>query len=95
MEGVRAVFCGGLVESSYYVSVRTEWVGRRWGLIRDAMEGENGTCGGHGSVAGGTIQLGTGDARTLKRLERRLERNILRSMGVSGSNAAVFGDADD
>lgn len=95
MEGVRAVFCGGLVGTAYYMSVRTE-IGRdAWGLIRDAMEGENGTCGGHGSVAGGTIQMGTSDARTLKRLERRLERNILRSMGVTGSNAAVLGDADD
>ncbi|MBM4059820.1 MAG: hypothetical protein FJ265_01820 [Planctomycetes bacterium] len=95
MEGVRAVFCGGLVGTSYYVSVRTEMGADAWGLIRDAMGDEDGTCGGHGSVAGGTIQLGSADARTLKRLERRLERNILRSMGVSGSNAAVLGDVDD
>lgn len=95
MEGVKAVFCGGLVGRSYYVSVRTEVGGDAWALIRDAMAGENGTCGGHGSVAGGTIQLGGDDARALRRLERRLERNILDSMGVSGGNAAMFGDADD
>jgi nanoRNase/pAp phosphatase (c-di-AMP/oligoRNAs hydrolase) len=95
MEGVRAVFCGGLVGTSYYVSVRTEVGGDAWALIREAMEGEPGSCGGHGSVAGGTIPLGTADARTLKRLERRLERSILRVMGVVGSNAAVLGDADD
>ena len=95
MEGVKAVFCGGLVGRSYYVSVRTEVGGDAWALIRDAMAGEAGTCGGHGSVAGGTIQLGGDDARALRRLERRLERNILDSMGVSGGNAAMFGDADD
>lgn len=95
MEGVRAVFCGGLVGSSYYVSVRTEVGGDAWALLRDAMEGENGTCGGHGPVAGGAIQLNAGDSRALRRLERRLERNILRSMGVSGSNAAALGDAED
>lgn len=95
MEGVRAVFCGGLVGTNYYVSVRTEVGGDAWRLIRDAMGGEPGTCGGHGSVAGGTIPLAAADARTLKRLERRLERNILHSMGVAGGNAAVFGDADD
>jgi nanoRNase/pAp phosphatase (c-di-AMP/oligoRNAs hydrolase) len=95
MEGVRAVFCGGLVGSGYYVSVRTEIGGDAWGLIRAGMEGEKGSCGGHGSVAGGSIQLDTGDARALRRLERRLERNVLRAMGVSGANAAMLGDHED
>jgi nanoRNase/pAp phosphatase (c-di-AMP/oligoRNAs hydrolase) len=95
MEGVRAVFCGGMVGSSYYLSVRTEPGGDAWRLIRAAMEGEPGSSGGHGAVAGGTIQLDAADSRTLRRLERRLERNILRSMGVSGSNAAILGNRDD
>jgi len=46
-------------------------------------------------VAGGTIQLDAADSRTLRRLERRLERNILRAMRVSGSNAAILGNRDD
>ncbi|MCA8976848.1 MAG: DHH family phosphoesterase [Planctomycetes bacterium] len=95
MESVRAVFCGGQVGDSYYISVRTEVGGDAWGLLRDVMEGEEGTCGGHGSVAGGSIQMGTSDSRTLKRLGRRMERNILRAMGVTGSNAATIGDVDD
>ena len=95
MEGVRAVFCGGLVGASYYVSVRTELGVDAWGLIRAGMEGENGSCGGHGSVAGGSVVLDQGDSRALRRLERRLERNVLRAMGVSGSNAAMLGDRDD
>jgi nanoRNase/pAp phosphatase (c-di-AMP/oligoRNAs hydrolase) len=95
MEGVRAVFCGGLVGRSYYVSVRTELGMDAWSLLRGGIEGENGSCGGHGSVAGGSIQLDTDDQRAVRRLERRLERNVLRAMGISGSNAAALGDRDD
>lgn len=95
MEGIRAVFCGGLVGCSYYVSVRTELGGDAWQLISYAMKGEKGTFGGHGSVAGGSIQLPCGDTRTLRRLERRLERNILKSVGVKGANATGLGDEDE
>lgn len=95
MEGVQAVFCGGLVGNSYYVSVRTEIGIDAWTLIRAGMEGEKGSCGGHGSVAGGSVQLEVGDARALRRLERRLERNVLRAMGADGGNAAMLGDRDD
>jgi nanoRNase/pAp phosphatase (c-di-AMP/oligoRNAs hydrolase) len=95
MEGVRSVFCGGLVGNNYHVSVRTEIGGDAWSLIREGMEGEEGSCGGHGSVAGGVIHLDPADARTLRRLERRLEKNVLESMGLSGSNAAILGDRDD
>jgi nanoRNase/pAp phosphatase (c-di-AMP/oligoRNAs hydrolase) len=95
MEGVKAVFCGGLVDQGYYISVRTEVGTDAWTLIRAGMEGENGSCGGHGSVAGGSIVLDSTDARALRRLERRLERNVLRAMGVSGANAAMLGQRED
>lgn len=95
MEGLQAVFCGGLVDCTYYVSVRTDLGGDAWRLIADAMTGEEGTFGGHGSVAGGSIQLPCGDTRSLRRLERRLERNILRSVGVEGANATGLVDKDD
>lgn len=95
MEGVRAVFCGGLVGNGYHVSVRTELGTDAWSLIRAGMEGEKGSCGGHGSVAGGTIQLDTADTRALRRLERRLERNVLEAMGATGGNAAMLGERED
>lgn len=95
MEGVRAVFCGGVTGGDYYISVRTEIGGDAWQLIRAAMEGEKGSCGGHGSVAGGSIALDSTNPRTWHRLERRLERNILRSMGVSGANAVVLDRRED
>jgi nanoRNase/pAp phosphatase (c-di-AMP/oligoRNAs hydrolase) len=95
MEGARAVFCGGLVGTSYYVSVRTEIGMDAWSLLRAGLEGEKGSCGGHGSVAGGSVQLDEADSRALRRLERRLERNVLRGMGLAGGNATTLGDQED
>ncbi len=82
LEGKDMVFCGGEVGDTYFVSVRTE-IGTvdAYGLIEDALNGE-GSFGGHGSVAGGCVKLPDDSRRTLKRLERRLERNILISRGV-------------
>jgi nanoRNase/pAp phosphatase (c-di-AMP/oligoRNAs hydrolase) len=91
MEGKQAVFCGGLAGSVYYVSVRTEVNGRdAYDLLRGALDGE-GSFGGHGAVAGGSIELPDTDPRTLKRLERRLEKNIQRTMGVSGVTVGTLG----
>ena len=95
MEGTKAVFCGGLIGQSYYVSVRTEVGGDAWALIKAGMDSEDGSCGGHGSVAGGSITIDCADSRTLRRLERRLERNVLKAMGVSGANAVQLGEDDD
>lgn len=91
MEGKTAVFCGGLVGRNYYVSVRTDGEGRdAYDLIRGALGGE-GSFGGHGSVAGGSVELPDTEPRTLKRLERRLERNILSTMGVDGLTVSQLG----
>ena len=95
MEGIQEVFCGGLVDCTYYVSVRTQLGGSAWRFISDAMEGEEGTFGGHGSVAGGSIHLPNSEARTLRRLERRLERNILKSLGLEGASAKSMADKGD
>jgi nanoRNase/pAp phosphatase (c-di-AMP/oligoRNAs hydrolase) len=91
MEGKQAVFCGGLAGKTYYVSVRTDLIDRdAYDLIRGALDGE-GSFGGHGSVAGGAVELPDPDARTLKRLERRLEKNIQRTMGVEGVTVGTLG----
>jgi nanoRNase/pAp phosphatase (c-di-AMP/oligoRNAs hydrolase) len=91
MEGKQAVFCGGLAGRTYYVSVRTDLADRdAFDLIRGALDGE-GSFGGHGSVAGGVVELKDAAARTLKRLERRLEKNILRTMSVDGASAGTLG----
>ena len=96
MQGARAVFCGGMVENTYFVSVRTDPAfADAWRLIRQAIGDEPGTCGGHGSVAGGSIRLPDGDHRTLMRLERRLDRNIRKALDVMDVSPAFLGDNDD
>jgi nanoRNase/pAp phosphatase (c-di-AMP/oligoRNAs hydrolase) len=90
LEGKQTVFCGGLVGSTYYVSLRTELSRDAYDMLRDALDGE-GSFGGHGSLAGGCVPLPDSEPRTLKRFERRLEKNILDSLGLEGASLSGFG----
>lgn len=92
LEGKQTVFCGGMVGKIYYMSVRTELDRDAYSLIKAALDGE-GSFGGHGSMAGGSLELKGDDRRSLKRWERRLEKNILKIMGVEG--VAVSGIGGD
>lgn len=94
LEGKSTVFCGGLVGTTYYMSVRTELDVDAYYLIRGALDGE-GSYGGHGSVAGGCKELPDGESRSLKRWERVLERNILRSMHKEDVSLATLGGEQD
>lgn len=94
LEGEQTVFCGGLVNDHYYISVRTDLERDAYYLIRGAFGGE-GSYGGHGRIAGGSIPLPDTDERTLRRLERRLERNILKTMGVDGVTVKTFGNPEE
>ncbi|MGA0060083.1 MAG: DHH family phosphoesterase [Planctomycetota bacterium] len=90
LEGKQTVFCGGLVGSTYYVSLRTELSRDAYDMLRDALDGE-GSFGGHGSLAGGCVPLPDSEPRTVKRFERRLEKNILDSLGLEGTSLSGFG----
>ena len=92
LEDKQAVFCGGVVDGTYYISVRTELGRDAWHLIRDAMDGE-GSFGGHGAIAGGSMPLPDDTSRTIKRVERRLEKNILRSMGAEGTTVGGLAES--
>lgn len=93
LEGKQAVFCGGMADGKYYISVRSELAGRdAWRLLGDALDGE-GSYGGHGSIAGGSVPVPDDNPRTIKRLERRLERNVLRSMGVEGATVSGLAES--
>lgn len=90
LEGKQTVFCGGLVGSTYYVSLRTELSRDAYDMLRDALDGE-GSFGGHGSLAGGCVPLPDSEPRAVKRFERRLEKNILDSLGLEGTALSSFG----
>jgi nanoRNase/pAp phosphatase (c-di-AMP/oligoRNAs hydrolase) len=91
LEHKDTVFVGGLVDHNFHVSVRTEPGSRdAYDLLEDALAGE-GSFGGHGSVAGGSVVLPDDLPRTLRRLERRLEKNILRSLGVDDVSVGGLG----
>jgi nanoRNase/pAp phosphatase (c-di-AMP/oligoRNAs hydrolase) len=83
LEGKQWVIVGGLHQDTYYVSVRTDGNGKdAWLVLRDAMKNE-GSFGGHGSVAGGRVQLVNPNPRSLGRLERRLQKSILETLGAA------------
>lgn len=94
LEGQQTVFCGGLVGNDYYMSVRTELDKDAYYLIRDALNGE-GSFGGHGRIAGGCIPLPDDSDRTLKRIERRLEKSIKHSMNVEDVTVHGLGGLRD
>lgn len=91
LRGVDTVFVGGLANGRYYLSVRTQRPGAdAYPMIRGALRGE-GSFGGHGAVAGGNISLTDTTLRGLRRLERRLEKNILKTMGAEGRQVEGIG----
>ncbi len=77
------VVTGGLYEGTYYISVRAKtWTSDAWHLLSEVLRDE-GSFGGHGTVGGGSIPLADDSPRGLRRLERRLMKNLLEALGES------------
>jgi nanoRNase/pAp phosphatase (c-di-AMP/oligoRNAs hydrolase) len=77
MEGSLWSFMGGAFEDQYYVSLRTRFgTSDAYGLLGQLL-GDEGSFGGHGSVAGGRVPLELGDNLAVRRLERRLRGRVL------------------
>lgn len=87
LQDVEWVVTGGLYEETYYLSVRAKSYGRdAWALLHEALKGE-GSFGGHGTVGGASIPVSDDSQRGLRRLERRLQNNILEVLGEQDSTA--------
>ncbi len=81
MENIEWVVTGGLYEGVYYISVRAKtWTSDAWNLLSEVLKDE-GSFGGHGTVGGGSIPLTDDSPRGLRRLERRLMKNLLEVLG--------------
>ncbi len=75
MENCHWSLCGGANEGTYYVSLRTKHR-PAYPLLERILRGE-GSFGGHGTIAGGQVQLGPGADDELRRLERRIRARAL------------------
>ena len=84
---------GELVRQAAFLLYRPALLPAPETLLRLALGGE-GSFGGHGQVAGGSVHLPDSDQRTLKRFERRLEKNILTALGLEGMTVLSLGAGD-
>jgi len=68
---------GGLYEGTYYLSLRTDLPDKdAYPMLREVLDGE-GTCGGHGRIAGGRIPVPEGAEDAIFALQRRLRARAL------------------
>jgi nanoRNase/pAp phosphatase (c-di-AMP/oligoRNAs hydrolase) len=78
----------GEYRGSLYFSVRTRDRRMNAGkMVREVIEPEGGTAGGHGSMAGARLPLKGMTQEVRSRLLRRVFRSFLREFGVEGSRA--------
>lgn len=86
LEGAAWAICGGLFKGLYFLSVRAaEGQGKdAWLLLSDVMR-DQGSFGGHGTVAGGRIRVVDDSDRGLRRLEASLKRGLLEALGERGT----------
>ncbi len=77
MKGCSWVVAGGAYESSYVLSLRTDYAfGKAYPLIERVIV-DTGSFGGHGHIAGGRIPLEDEGLSAIKSIERRLRKNAL------------------
>lgn len=83
MKGVSWVVVGGEYETTYVLSLRTDYAfGNAYPLIARVLDGR-GSFGGHGHIAGGRIDLDDPGDAALAELERSLRKNALAVLGSS------------
>lgn len=80
LEGAEWVICLGEYEDALILAVRTRNNRGGAGQLAQTIVGNQGTAGGHSSMAGGHIPL---NGREPKRLASRLRRHTLRYLNVS------------
>jgi nanoRNase/pAp phosphatase (c-di-AMP/oligoRNAs hydrolase) len=93
MDGASWSLVGGAYESTYYVSLRTALEQGEATPLLEQVLGEEGSCGGRGTVAGGQVQLASTDAGALSALERRLRARarVLARREQQGGSDPRFG----
>lgn len=80
-EGMRWSFCTGRYHGKLHVSLRTNHVDGEAGVMLRRALREPGRAGGHGMVAGGSLEMGSGASRSKwERLEENLVPRLLNQL---------------
>lgn len=79
LEGRTWSLAGGACEGLYQVSLRTDATGADAYPAMRAILGDDGSCGGHGRMAGGQVPL---DGRSVDDVRRMLRERALRHFGL-------------
>lgn len=77
--------CYGFFEDRFLISIRTSAESPRADKVIRHMIGRKGTGGGHPSYAGGQIPLDSDEPSQIRRLERRVLKRFLESIGAAGA----------
>ncbi|HOQ04444.1 MAG TPA: DHH family phosphoesterase [Anaerohalosphaeraceae bacterium] len=77
--------CYGFFEGRLLISIRTSAEPPRADKVIRHMIGRKGSGGGHPSYAGGQIPLESDEPRQIRRLERRILKRFLESVGAAGA----------
>ena len=83
IEGCDWVVCMGFYERTLMISVRTQIRQGGAGSLVQSIVGDQGTAGGHGTVAGGQMPLGEDD--NLEKVLSECRTRILRHLGLSAT----------
>jgi nanoRNase/pAp phosphatase (c-di-AMP/oligoRNAs hydrolase) len=86
LQGCEWVICLGVYQDELILAVRTRQRGGGAGQLAQAMVRQQGTAGGHGSMAGGHLPL---NGREPKRLAGRLTQLALQHLGIEFATKGV------
>ncbi len=89
LEGARWALVGGAYNGEYYLSVRTDVAERgACDLLEQVLAGR-GSCGGHGRIAGGRVQLEEPHAESMAELETALRERVMLVAGKNKDDATI------
>jgi hypothetical protein len=87
LENARAVLCLGYHAGTLHLSLRTKQLDRDAGLLIQEVIPEEGSAGGHGTMAGGQVLANPGQTRDLV---RDMRTRFLALMGEAGTQGEML-----
>lgn len=88
LEGARWALVGGAYNGEYYLSVRTDVAERGACELLETVLAGRGSCGGHGRIAGGRVNLEDATEESLQELEEGLRERVMLLVNKSSDDEA-------